>query len=196
MRRGGTVIRTESGHSRRLFLGLGANLGDRARQLAVGLEMLANKGVTPVRIAPIYETEPVGMRQQPNFLNLVAEVETTLSTREVMEVALGVERRAGRVRREPGGPRTLDVDLLLDGDLVLAEEGLEVPHPRLHLRRFVLVPLADLAPGLVHPVTGKTVAALLTECPDSTGLWPYARRLQSPLACGFRDGRSIMGTSP
>jgi 2-amino-4-hydroxy-6-hydroxymethyldihydropteridine diphosphokinase len=149
-----------------------------------------------VRVSPIYETEPVGVSDQPLFLNLVAEVETRLSPQEVMEVALGVERRVGRVRLEPGCPRTLDVDLLLDGDLVLAEEALKVPHPRLHLRRFVLAPLADLAPDLLHPVAGKTVAGLLADCPDTAGLWPYAGGPGFRLACGLRDGRSIMDTSP
>jgi len=136
------------------------------------------------------------MRRQPLFLNLVAEVETRLSTIEVMEVALEVERRAGRVREQPGGPRTLDVDLLLDGDLILTANSLQVPHPRLHLRRFVLVPLADLAPDLVHPVAGKTVAALLAACPDTAALWPHGGGRDSFLACGSRDGRSIMDTSP
>lgn len=149
-----------------------------------------------MRVSPIYESEPVGVRDQPLFLNLVAEVETRLSPREVMEVALGVERQAGRVRLEPGEPRTLDVDLLLDGDLVLAEDALQVPHPRLHLRRFVLTPLADLAPDLLHPVAGKTVAGLLAECPDTAALWPYAGEPASRLACRLRDGRSIMDTSP
>lgn len=134
------------------------------------------------------------MADQPLFLNLVAEVETQLSPREVMKVALGVERQAGRVRLEPGGPRTLDVDLLLDGDLVLAGDGLQVPHPRLHLRRFVLVPLADLAPDLVHPVLDKTVSMLLADCPDTSGLWSHAGG--PGLACRFRDARSIMDTSP
>lgn len=160
------------------------------------MKFLSNQCVTPVRVSPIYETEPVGVKDQPFFLNLVTEVETRLSPQEVMEVALGVERQVGRVRLEPGGPRTLDVDLLLDGDLVLREDGLQVPHPRLHLRRFVLMPLADLAPDLLHPVAGRTVAGLLAGCPDTARLWPYAGGAKSRFACGFRDGRSIMDTSP
>ena len=195
-RRGGAIIRHDSGDSRRLYLGLGANLGDRPGQLAMGLEMLEEQGVATLRVSPVYETEPVGRRHQPGFLNLVAEVETHLSPREVMQVALETERRAGRVRTFPGGPRLLDVDLLLDGDRVLAEESLEIPHPRLHLRRFVLVPLVDLAPQARHPLLDRTMADLLAACPDQAAVAPCSGPLPDRLACGAREDRSIMTGSP
>jgi 2-amino-4-hydroxy-6-hydroxymethyldihydropteridine diphosphokinase len=195
-RRGGAIIRHDSGESRRLYLGLGANLGDRPGQLAKGLEMLEQQGVATLRVSPVYETEPVGRRHQPGFLNLVVEVTTGLSSKEVMRAALETEHRAGRVRTLAGGPRLLDVDLLLDGDQVISEEGLEIPHPRLHLRRFVLVPLVDLAPEFRHPVLGVTMADLLAACPDKGAVAPCTAPLPDRLACGVREDRSIMTGSP
>ena len=195
-RRGGAIIRDDIGDSRRLYLGLGANLGDRPSQLAVGLQMLEDKGVATIRVSPVYETEPVGRRHQPGFLNLVAEVATRLSSKEVMLAALETEHQAGRVRTLAGGPRLLDVDLLLDGDQVLSAEGLEIPHPRLHLRRFVLVPMVDLAPDVRHPVLDMTMAELLAACPDRAMVEPSTADLPDRLACGVREDRSIMTGSP
>jgi 2-amino-4-hydroxy-6-hydroxymethyldihydropteridine diphosphokinase len=147
----------------RAYVGLGANLGDRERTLREALEALAAEdGVEVVAVSTVRETEPVGVGEQPLFLNGAAELGTTLTARELLEVLLAVEQRFGRVRA-PGehGPRTLDLDLLLYGDEVIEEPGLTVPHPRLHERRFVLEPLAELAPGLVVPGRGE-VESLLT----------------------------------
>jgi 2-amino-4-hydroxy-6-hydroxymethyldihydropteridine diphosphokinase len=147
----------------RAFVGLGANLGDRERTLRDAVDALAStKGIEVLAVSTLRETEPVGVGAQPLFLNGVAELETTLTPRELIDRLLAVEQRFGRVR-VPGehGPRTLDLDLLLHGGEVLDEPGLTLPHPRLHERRFVLEPLAELAPGLVIPGRGD-VESLLT----------------------------------
>ena len=144
------------------FVGLGANLGDREPTLRAAVDALAAEdGVEVVSISVLRETEPVGVGQQPLYLNGAAELETTLSARELLDRLLVVEQRFGRVR-VPGehGPRTLDLDLLLYGDEVIDEPGLTVPHPRLHERRFVLEPLAELAPGLVVPGRGDVESLL------------------------------------
>ena len=146
----------------RAYVGLGANLGDRERTLRAAADALAaEEGIEVVSISTLRETEPVGVGEQPRFLNGAAELETTLTARELLDRLLTVEQRFGRVRI-PGehGPRTLDLDLLLYGDEVIDEPGLTVPHPRLHERRFVLEPLAELAPGLVVPERGDMESLL------------------------------------
>jgi 2-amino-4-hydroxy-6-hydroxymethyldihydropteridine diphosphokinase len=146
----------------RAYVGLGANLGDREPTLRAAVEALAaEEGIEVVAISTLRETDPVGVSEQPQFLNGAAALETTLSARELLDRLLEIEQRFGRVRI-PGehGPRTLDLDLLLYGGEVIGEPGLTVPHPRLHERRFVLEPLAELVPGLVVPGRG-TVESLL-----------------------------------
>jgi len=132
----------------RSFLGLGSNLGDRQAHLRTAVAGLPDL----VAVSPVYETEPVGGPPgQDRYLNLVAELDTALTPRELLGVAQGLEEAAGRVRTVRHGPRTLDVDVLLVGDLVVDEPDLVVPHPRMWERRFVVAPLADLAPDLVPP---------------------------------------------
>jgi 2-amino-4-hydroxy-6-hydroxymethyldihydropteridine diphosphokinase len=131
--------------TRRVFLGMGSNMGDRRRHLADAVESLA--GV--VSVSPVYETDPVGGPPQQAYLNIVVELETALTPRQLLGVAHRLESAAGRVRTERWGPRTLDVDILLVGDLEVDDPDLTVPHPRMWERRFVLAPLADLAPELV-----------------------------------------------
>lgn len=147
----------------RAYVGLGANLGDRERTLHAAVDALAaEEGIEVVAVSTLRETEPVGVGEQPTYLNGAAELETTLTARELLDRLLAVERRLGRVR-SPGehGPRTLDLDLLLYGhDEVIDEPGLTVPHPRLADRRFVLEPLAELAPGLVVPGRGDVESLL------------------------------------
>lgn len=126
-------------------MSLGSNLGDRRRYLREAVESL--EGV--VAVSPVYETEPVGGPEQGMFLNVVVELDTTLSPRELLALCHRLEAAAGRRRDERWGPRTLDADLLLVGDIVVDEEDLTVPHPRMWERRFVLAPLADLAPELL-----------------------------------------------
>jgi 2-amino-4-hydroxy-6-hydroxymethyldihydropteridine diphosphokinase len=142
----------------RAYVGLGANLGDRAAMLRAALEQLAAEpGLEVAAVSAFRETDPVGVVNQPRFLNAAAAVETDLSARELLERLLGVERRLGRTRIEGPrfGPRTIDLDLLLYGDEQLDEPGLEVPHPRLHERLFALEPLAELEPELVIPGRGS-----------------------------------------
>jgi 2-amino-4-hydroxy-6-hydroxymethyldihydropteridine diphosphokinase len=133
--------------TRRAFLGLGSNLGDRWAQLREAVAGLPTEEV--VAVSPVYETDPVGGPPgQPPYLNLVVELATSRSPRDLLELARRLEQAGGRVRAERHGPRTLDVDVLLVGDLVVDEPDLVVPHPRMFERRFVLAPLADLAPEL------------------------------------------------
>jgi 2-amino-4-hydroxy-6-hydroxymethyldihydropteridine diphosphokinase len=147
----------------RSFVGLGSNLGDPAAQIAEALELLrAEDGVEVVAVSTLRETDPVGYEDQPRFLNGAAELRTSLGARELLERLLAIELRLGRVRGEGPrfGPRTIDLDLLLYGDELVAEPGLELPHPRLHERRFALEPLAELDPALEIPGRGPVQALL------------------------------------
>jgi 2-amino-4-hydroxy-6-hydroxymethyldihydropteridine diphosphokinase len=157
------------------YIGLGSNLGDRAANLLIGVRGLLDAGFQVKRLSRIYETEPVDSFPQPSFLNMVAElhVDGVADAEEVMARLLQVELSLGRTRAVKKGPRTIDLDLLLYGDEVRQSESLTLPHPRLHQRRFVLQPLAELAPQLVHPSLNKTVTELLNNVDDVTDvkLW-------------------------
>jgi 2-amino-4-hydroxy-6-hydroxymethyldihydropteridine diphosphokinase len=142
----------------RAYVALGSNLGDREGTLRSALEALAAEpGIDVVAVSRFYDTEPVSYVDQPRFLNGAAALETELPARELLERLLAVELRFGRSREDvpAQGPRTLDLDLLLYGDAEIDEPGLRVPHPRLHERRFVLEPLADLDPALEVPGNGQ-----------------------------------------
>jgi 2-amino-4-hydroxy-6-hydroxymethyldihydropteridine diphosphokinase len=147
----------------RVYVGLGANLGDREATLRAAVDALAaTPGVEVVAVSTLVDTTPVGHLDQPRFLNGVAVLETDLEARSLLGVLLAVEARFGRDRAAapPQGPRTLDLDLLLYGDAEIDEEGLRIPHPRLHERRFVLEPLQEVAPGLEVPGMGSVEAIL------------------------------------
>jgi 2-amino-4-hydroxy-6-hydroxymethyldihydropteridine diphosphokinase len=150
------------------YLSLGSNLGDREGNLRAAIDRLK-----PRRVSPIYETEPVDHTAQPFFLNLVVEAETSLMPMQLLAHTQRIERELGRRRTIPKGPRTIDIDILFFGDRVIRAGRLEVPHPRLHERRFVLQPLADLAPDLRHPVTHRTVREMLAGLPSrpAVRLW-------------------------
>lgn len=148
-----------------VYLGLGSNVGDREGHLRAALERLAAADLRVLRVSPVYETEPLELRDQRWFLNQVAEAETSLFPRQLLARVGRIERALGRVRAVPNGPRTIDIDILLYGSAVVRTAGLEIPHPRMGARRFVLAPLADLAPELRHPVTRKTVREMLDAAP-------------------------------
>jgi len=159
-----------------VFLGLGSNLGDRESAIEGALARLAGRGFRATLRSSLWLTEPVGGPPQGLFLNAVAGGETALTPEELLAACLATEREMGRVRAERNGPRTIDVDVLLCGEERRALPGLVVPHPRLHERRFVLAPLAEVAPRLVHPVLGLTVEELLARCPDRSAVSLHAPR--------------------
>jgi 2-amino-4-hydroxy-6-hydroxymethyldihydropteridine diphosphokinase len=146
----------------RAYVGLGANLGPKEVTILRAVDLLgAAEGVTLLELSQLRETEPVGVVDQPPFLNGAVALETTLSPRELLELLLGIEQELGRVRGEDRwGPRTIDLDLLVYGDKVVDEPGLRVPHPLLHERKFALEPLAELEPDLDVPGLGKVSEAL------------------------------------
>lgn len=145
------------------FVGLGSNLGEREQQIREALTALAALPDTElVRASSLYDTEPVGDADQPNFLNAVAQLETDLPPGQLLWNLLLIEKRLGRERTRHWGPRTIDLDLLLYGDELIEEDDLRVPHPELTRRAFVLVPLVELDPLLVHPGTGETMLSHLS----------------------------------
>ena len=149
------------------YLSLGSNMGDREANLRAAIDRLATSGLHILRTSPVYETEPVDYADQRWFLNMVVEAETSLFPLQLLAQTQKVERVLGRVRTVPKGPRVIDIDILLYGTAVVRTAKLEIPHPRMAERRFVLVPLHDLAPDLRHPVTRATVAEMLRDAPPA-----------------------------
>jgi len=153
-----------------VVLGLGSNLGDRRSALDEALRHLEARGFRLARRSSTWQTEPVGGPPQGWFLNAVVAGETNLSPEELLAACLDTEREMGRVRETKNGPRLIDVDVLLYGDLQHEGPGLTIPHPRLHERRFVLEPLCEIAPTLRHPTLGLTMAELRDRCPDRSAV--------------------------
>jgi len=145
------------------YIALGSNLGNRAVNLRDALALLDGaRDVHVTKVSTFLESEPEGGPEgQENYLNAAAELNTTLGAEELLELLLEIERRLGRVQGERWGPRMIDLDLLLYGEKAIASKGLTVPHPRMHKRRFVLEPLAQIAPAAYHPVQGRSVRELL-----------------------------------
>jgi 2-amino-4-hydroxy-6-hydroxymethyldihydropteridine diphosphokinase len=154
------------------YVGLGSNLGDRAGYLLLAIRGMLDAGLDVIRLSSIYETEAVEYAQQPAFLNMVAELRGSAlpSPEQLMARLLRVEYALGRTREVPLGPRTIDLDLLIFRDHRSDTEFLTLPHPRLHTRRFVLVPLNELVPNLVHPVLGKPLSTLLNSLTDQSAV--------------------------
>ena len=149
-----------------VYLSLGSNIGDRRRHLDDALKLLQDAEVSILRVSRVYETEPQDFRNQPQFLNLAAEAETRLFPLQLLHAIERVERRMGRKRLIAKGPRIIDIDILLYGGSIVGIGDLQIPHPRMALRRFVLEPLAELAPDLRHPVTHLSVAEMLEAVRD------------------------------
>jgi 2-amino-4-hydroxy-6-hydroxymethyldihydropteridine diphosphokinase len=149
-----------------VYIALGSNLGDRAATLRRAVAIMNSEGIRVVRQSPFYITEAVDVPGQGWFLNAVAEAETSLLPLQLLHALLKIEGELGRRRITPHGPRTIDLDLLFYGSSVIRSRELEVPHPRLTQRRFVLVPLAQIAPDFRHPTLHKSVTQLLAETPD------------------------------
>jgi len=149
----------------RAYIALGANLDERVHNISKALALLnRHPQVKVVRVSSLIETEAEeGPAHQPNFINGVAQLQTTLTPEELLEFMLQTENRLGRKRREKRGPRTIDLDLLLYADQIIDQPHLKLPHPRMHRRRFVMIPLAEIAPEIVHPVLKQTARQLLEE---------------------------------
>lgn len=151
-----------------IYLSLGSNLGDREGNLRAAIALLGAAGVHVLRVSSVYETEPLEVRDQPWFLNLVVEAETELFPKQLLARIQKIELELGRARVRPKGPRTIDIDILLYGESLIETGELTVPHPRLAERRFVLEPLAELAPELRHPASRRTVRELLAATAGQT----------------------------
>lgn len=157
---------------RKAFISIGSNIGDRLNHLKEAVRALhSHEGISVLSVSSIYETEPVGYADQADFLNLATGIETELSAHELLAVCQEIEQELGRVRDVRWGPRTVDLDILLYNNDNIEDEDLVVPHPRMHVRAFVLIPLLEIAPTIGHPVTSKLYSEEAAVHDDGVMLW-------------------------
>lgn len=156
-----------SAHTETAYIALGSNLGDRVANCRKAIGLMAGRGIEIVRVSSFYETEPWGVEDQPMFINAAAEARTALEPMELLKTLKAIEDSMGRERTGRWGPRTIDLDILFYGEAVLESGALRVPHPDAHLRAFVMAPLAEIAPGFVHPVVKKTIGELAASLDQS-----------------------------
>lgn len=143
-----------------VYLGIGSNLGQREENCLKAIELLGKKGIIIIKRSSLYRTEPWGVREQPDFINMVVEAETELSPDDLLRVIKEIEREMGRVETFRWGPRIIDIDILLYNDMVYEGPELRIPHPLMHEREFVLIPLCEIAPEKIHPVLKRTMNEL------------------------------------
>jgi len=165
--------------SKIVFLSLGSNVGDREKNLRAAIAALSELGVKIKKVSSIYETEPVDLLEQPWFLNCVVEGETVVPPVELLKKLRELEKHMGSKKSVARGPRLIDLDILVYGQQTIDSPELQVPHPRMHLRRFVLIPLAEIAPGLKHPAWGGTAAELLAVLEDRSAVRKISGDLQA-----------------
>ena len=151
----------------RIYLALGSNVGDKKKNIQQAITLLRKK-VSNIKIASFYETKAVGYTEQDNFINTAIEGNTALTPEELLVFIKDVEKKVGRIKRFLNGPREIDIDILFYNNHLLKKDDLQIPHPRLHERDFVLKPLTDLDPMLYHPICKKTVSELLKDLPKGT----------------------------
>ena len=159
------------------YLCLGSNLGEREKNLTQALSLLSQE-INLEKVSPVYETEPVGYKEQPLFLNLVCQITTDLNPRELLRLAKTIERKMRRApSRQINSPRLIDIDILFYDNRIIETQDLTIPHPRLPQRAFVLIPLSDIAPKLVHPVLGNSIAELASNVQGTSGVRKYNREV-------------------
>lgn len=155
------------------YLLLGSNIGDRQQHLATALRKIGDKVGLIQKVSSTYQTQPWGVTNQDDYLNMAVQISTSLTPEVLFERIKVIETAAGRISMVQNAPRTLDIDILFYEQLVMSSEHLTIPHPRLHLRRFVLIPMVDIAPHFIHPVFKKSMQALLDECADDKTVKKY-----------------------
>jgi len=164
---------SESSRSVICYIGIGSNAGDPVQNCLEAVDRLsAHEAIKVLRISSLYRTEPIGIKDQPWFINAVVEIRTALGVHALLEILQTLEERMGRVRAEKGGPRVIDLDILLYGERVIQDATLCVPHPEMHRRRFVLVPLNEIASYFIHPAYGVSIRGLLERLGDESAVIP------------------------
>lgn len=145
------------------YIGLGSNIGEREKNCTIALEKLNKKGIRIKKVSSMHETEPWGLKDQPRFINMVVEVETDLTPEGLLAVLKEIEKEMGREKTVKWGPRIIDLDILFYNDKIINEKELQIPHPLLHKRDFVLRPLVEIAPDKIHPILKKSIRRLMEE---------------------------------